>query len=153
MIIGKPAPKSNSSLLKELGLWQGAWGIYSAFFETQLSGKRENASVCAWPCLNPAHLRVLRHPRASGCPGECLSMNALEIFLFSLEYGTGSAFHFSSYLFCNISVYLCWQTNLQRSAMALHASWQVARPPSAPWSTLVTAWDKTSSLEGILSAL
>lgn len=57
MIIGKPALKSNTSLLKELGFLQGPWGICSAFFETQLSGELENVPVCAWPCLNPAWLR------------------------------------------------------------------------------------------------
>lgn len=56
------------------------------------------------------------------CPGECLSMNALEIFLLLLEYGTSSAFHFTSYLFCNIwfisvdrQTYSAWQCHCTRA--------------------------------------
>lgn len=128
MIIGKTVPKSNSSLLKACDREYEEHTLHLL----KLIWMENEKMPCLFPTLWILHgSGTLWHPGPLSCPGEFLLVNALKIFLLLLEYGDGRAFYFTSCIFFNIFVYLCWQTNLQHSVMPLHRSWQMACPVCA----------------------
>lgn len=145
MIVGRLAPKSNSSLLKNLVCDRG-WGIYSAFFEAQLNGEWENVPVyiSAWPYLNPAWF-WLHNPWALNYPG--LLMNVFEIFSFFTRQWYWPCL---SLCFVSLLQYFCLPllavSDKQHLVMPLHMSCPLACPPSAQESPLVAAPNKTSLL-------
>lgn len=151
MIVGRPAPKSNFSLLKNLVCDRG-WGLYSAFFWSSVEWRIRKCPclyTSSWPHPNPAWFwhtsmpTIRRHWVAQVWVSfdECIWDFSSFARIWYWPYLSLCFVSLLQYFFISVA-----DSDQQHLVMPLHMSCPLACPPSAQESPLVAVPDKTSPL-------